>query len=106
MAILSILQIQIENSKKYSDRCFPSLSYRALVFIIGKVFYLRMEPLDLKNIKAYKKERIEDSIENGKITYLGRLEEEIINRLEESIENAVTLPSKDKKHLLCKQNAN
>ena len=54
--------------------------------------------IDLKNIKVYEKEKIENAINNGKVKYLGCLEDFLIERIEDAISGAVTLSQKEKKN--------
>lgn len=65
-------------------------------------YFKKLTLIDLKNIKYYEAAAIYRAVEKSKITYLGLLEKELCNRIEQAIKEAVTLSNKIKAQLLCK----
>jgi hypothetical protein len=66
-------------------------------------FFPKKTVIDLKNIQWVKKDLIFKALEDKKLTHLGTLEKEVIQKIEEAIENSVTLSWKDIKILLCRE---
>ena len=64
-------------------------------------FFSRETIIDLKNIQWNSEELINKAIQNEKLKYIGKLEDSIVKKIEQAIEEAETIPSKIKKFLLC-----
>jgi len=64
-------------------------------------FFSKKTILDLKNIQWVKEETIQNAIKLKKLTYLGVLESNIVQKVEDAIKNAETLSPNVIRILLC-----
>ena len=88
--------------EKYNSR--PQWLIDTVVIRPGESrFFSKKTILDLKNIQWVKEETICYALKQGKLTYLGTLESDIVKKVENAIRNADTLSPKDIKILLCEK---
>ncbi|GAB6077275.1 hypothetical protein [Desulfurobacterium crinifex] len=66
-------------------------------------FFSKKTVLDLNNIQWVKEKDIYVAIHSGRLTYKGKLEDEICKRVELAIEQAETLSPRDIRILLCRE---
>jgi len=64
-------------------------------------YFFKKTIIDLKNITHEHQDKIEEAWNDGYLQYKGELEDELFARIEDTIRNAVTLSSMDKKEYLC-----
>ena len=66
-------------------------------------FFYKKTIIDLKNIILEEEEQIREGIEQNFLKYLGELEPHLFQRIEKTIQNAITLSFFDKQEYLCKE---
>lgn len=64
-------------------------------------YFQKRTIIDLKNITHEHKDDIEEAWEAGYLQYLGELESQLFNRIEDGIRNAITISPIDKQEYLC-----
>jgi hypothetical protein len=89
---------QVEKYKSVSNRLIDTIIIKAN----ESRFFKKDTLIDLKNIKYFEANLIYEAVEKGKVNYLGILEKELIQRMENSIKEAITLSKKLKNQLLCR----
>ena len=89
---------QVEKYKSVSNRLIDTIIIKAN----ESRFFKKDTLIDLKNIKYFEANSIYEAVEKGKVNYLGLLEKELIQRIENSINEASTLSKKLKNQLLCR----
>jgi len=89
---------QVEKYKSVSNRLIDTIIIKAN----ESRFFKKDTLIDLKNIKYFEANLIYEAVEKGKVNYLGILEKELIQRMENSIKEAITLSKKFKNQLLCR----
>jgi len=66
-------------------------------------YFHRKTVIDLKNIQHLTKINIEQAIQNGKVNYLGLLEDQFCQEIEQVIENSMLLSPVAIAQLLCRE---
>ena len=92
--VLPTSQIQKYNSKRLIDTIFIKAN--------ESQFFTKDTIIDLKNIKIIDKNRLDNALQQNKINYLGKLEDNLIKRIETAIIEAITLSNIERNKLLCK----
>lgn len=64
-------------------------------------YFSKRTVIDLKNIRKENSEKLKSAIEGSKFVYIGQIEQEIMDRINDAIENAYTLPQQLIDDLLC-----
>lgn len=64
-------------------------------------YFSKKTIIDLKNIREENKSNLDKAISDGKFTYIGQLEQSIMDKIKEAITNAYTLPRQVIDNLTC-----
>ena len=64
-------------------------------------YFSKRTVIDLKNIRKENLEKLKNAIEGSKFVYIGQIEQGIMDRINDAIENAYTLPQQLIDDLLC-----
>lgn len=59
--------------------------------------------IDLKNVRQENKSALDNAIQTNQFIYVGQLEEDIMNKIKNAIENAYTLPQQLIDNLTCEE---
>jgi hypothetical protein len=89
---------QVEKYQKFKNRLVDTI----IIHPGESEFFNKLTLIDLKNIKYLEANSIYQAVEKGKINYLGILEKDLCNKIETTIQEAITLSTKIKNQLLCK----
>jgi len=81
---------QYDKHYKYN----PDNCYDTVVIEVGECEYFSKKTvIDLKNIREENPDKLKSAIEGSRFFYVGQLEKTIMDRINDAIEDAYTLPS-------------
>lgn len=89
---------QYEKHYKYKD----DMLHDTVIIEVGECQYFpKRTVIDLKNIRKENPEKLKSAIEGSRFVYIGQIEEGIMERINDAIENAYTLPQQLIDDLFC-----
>lgn len=81
----------------------PDNCHDIVIIEVGECQYFpKKTVIDLKNIREENSIKLQNAIENARFTYIGQLEQNIMDRIADAIENAYTLPQALIETLTCR----